>query len=68
VRECVAATDVGNVSLWSRRGSRAVIVPPCDREALAGALSEVLDDDEKRRRIAALEGRGFRNSRGIAQQ
>jgi glycogen(starch) synthase len=31
-----------------------VIVPPRDREALAGALSEVLDDDEKRRRIAAL--------------
>jgi glycosyltransferase involved in cell wall biosynthesis len=31
-----------------------VIVPPRDREALAGALSEVLDDDEKRRRIAAF--------------
>jgi len=49
----VVATDVGGVHELVEHGREALLVPPRDPGALAGALLSLLADDERRTAIAA---------------
>jgi glycosyltransferase involved in cell wall biosynthesis len=49
----VIATDVGDVPEVVAHGKSGLIVPPCDAEALADAMQEVLNDRQRRDMLAA---------------
>jgi sugar transferase (PEP-CTERM/EpsH1 system associated) len=49
---CVLATAVGGTPDLLADGASGMLVPPRDPAALAGALTEVLRDDARRRRLA----------------
>ena len=53
----VVATDVGSVAEAVVDGSTGLLVPPCDTEALAGAIASLLGDPGLRREMGA-RGRG----------
>lgn len=48
----VVSTDVGGISEAITHGESGLLVPPRDHEAIAGALSALLDDASLRERIA----------------
>jgi glycosyltransferase involved in cell wall biosynthesis len=54
----VVSTDVGNVSLWTEGGKRALLVPPRDVDALSAALERALCDSGLREELAR-EGREY---------
>ena len=69
----VVSTDVGNVPVWSQDGSWVRVVPPGDPEALAAALSQLLDDPEERARLgagarAAIEPFGWDRPTDVMEQ
>lgn len=43
----IVATDVGNFAKAIENGKSGVIVPPCDADALAGAMSDLVEHPEK---------------------
>ena len=52
----IVATTVGGIPEAVRDGKEALLVPPEDAEALAGALRRVILDDGLRRKLAAAAG------------
>ena len=43
----IVATDVGNFAQAIENGKSGVIVPPCDADALAGAMADLVEHPEK---------------------
>ena len=63
----VVATAVGAIPEVLRHGRDALLVPPDDAEALAGAVIRLVEDDELRERIVREGGRRVRERFGEAQ-
>lgn len=57
---CVVATDVGGIGGAARHDQEALLVPPRDPAALAGALRRVIRDPALRRRLGAAAERRVR--------
>ena len=49
----IVCSDIHGYKGVVQRGSQAVLVPPRDHRALAAAIEELLDDPERRKRMAA---------------
>jgi glycosyltransferase involved in cell wall biosynthesis len=57
---CVVAADLPGIAQAVRDGREALLVPPADAAALAGALARALADGELRRRLGAAAELRFR--------